>query len=222
MTATVIVPTVRGVDRIGLLLDSLRRQTVGHQVLVVDNGSSDGTAKVLARYPDVESIRLDRNAGFSRAVNLAAQRADGDSLVLVNDDCVCDDEFVEHLTEPIRGDVVMSAGVMRDHVDEGLIDSAGMELSSTLLVFDYLHGRPLEALGSAAEPIGPSAAAAGIDRDAFLEAGGFDEALFAYWEDVDLVLRLRLAGGRCASAPERSAPTCTRRRWGPGPWPRTA
>ena len=202
MTATVIVPTFRGAERIGSLLDSLRRQTAEHQVLVVDNGSTDGTAGVLARYPEVETIRLDRNAGFGRAVNLAARRADGDSLVLVNDDCVCDDGFVERIVAPLGGETVMSAGVLRDHVDPDLIDSAGMELSRTLMVFDYLHGQPLEALHLASAPIGPSAAAAGFDRAAFLDEGGFDEALFAYWEDVDLVLRLRTGGGRCAFCPD--------------------
>ena len=201
MTATVIVPTFRGAERIGSLLDSLRRQTAEHQVLVVDNGSTDGTAGVLARYPEVETIRLDRNAGFGRAVNLAARRADGDSLVLVNDDCVCDDGFVERIVAPLGGETVMSAGVLRDHVDPDLIDSAGMELSRTLMVFDYLHGQPLEALHLASAPIGPSAAAAGFDRAAFLDEGGFDEALFAYWEDVDLVLRLRTRRGQVRLLP---------------------
>ncbi len=77
-----------------------------------------------------------------------------------------------------------------------------MELDRTLLVFDYLNGEPVELLdGHVADPIGPCAAAAAITRDAFLESGGFDERLFAYWEDVDLVLRLRRAGARCRLAP---------------------
>jgi GT2 family glycosyltransferase len=201
-TATVIVPTHSGADRIGALLDSLAAQTVSHQLLVVDNASSDGTGDVLARYPDVEAIRLERNLGFGRAVNLAARRADGTALVLVNDDCVCDPGFVEEIIRPLGDRSVMSAGVLRDQADEMLIDTAGMELDPTLNVFDYLHGQPLASLASAPDPIGPSAAAAAFDRDAFLEEGGFDEALFAYWEDVDLVLRLRLQGADCALARE--------------------
>ena len=78
---------------------------------------------------------------------------------------------------------------------------AGMELDRTLLVFDWLNGEPLSALERIdRDPIGPSAAAAAFDRAAFLEAGGFDERLFAYWEDVDLVLRLRRAGHGCVLA----------------------
>ena len=154
-TATVIVPTHRGADRIAALLDSLRRQTVTAEVLVVDNASSDGTAQVLNRYPEVEVIRVEENLGFGRAVNLAARRAGGEAIVLVNDDCVLDPGFVEELTRPLGGEVVMSAGVLRDRADEGVIDTAGMELSRTLNVFDYLHGQPLTALGSRARPDRP-------------------------------------------------------------------
>jgi GT2 family glycosyltransferase len=199
----VIVPTHRGAERVGALLDSLRRQSVSHQVLVVDNGSSDGTSEVLAAHPEAEVLRLERNEGFGRPVNLAAQRAEGDAIVLVNDDCVCDADFVANITAPIdaAAGVVMVAGVLRDDRDLDRIDTAGMQLDSTLLVFDYLNGEPLSVLdGPPPDPVGPCGAAAAFDREAFLGAGGFDEALFAYWEDVDLVLRLRRAGGRCRLA----------------------
>ena len=80
-----------------------------------------------------------------------------------------------------------------------------MELDRTLLVWDYLNGEPLEILdGGVPDPVGPSAAAAAFDRAAFRDAGGFDEALFAYWEDVDLVLRLRREG--CALRARRGRP----------------
>ena len=92
-----------------------------------------------------------------------------------------------------------------------------MELDRTLLVYDYLNGEPVSRLAEGvADPIGPSAAAAAFDRAAFRSAGGFDERLFAYWEDVDLVLRLRRAGYRCALAPGRAESTSTPRRLGSG------
>jgi N-acetylglucosaminyl-diphospho-decaprenol L-rhamnosyltransferase len=95
----------------------------------------------------------------------------------------------------------MAAGVMRDAAEPGLIETAGIEVDRTLLAFDYLNGEPLEVLDrGVADPIGPSGAAAAIWREAFSEVGGFDEELFAYGEDVDLVLRLRLAGGSCRLA----------------------
>ncbi len=104
--------------------------------------------------------------------------------------------------DPAAG-VIMAAGVMREAGDPTRIDTAGMQLDRTLLVFDYLNGEPIACLDQGVpDPIGPSGAAAAFDRKAFLSAGGFDENLFAYWEDVDLVLRMRLEGARCALAPQ--------------------
>ncbi len=100
----------------------------------------------------------------------------------------------------------MAAGVLLEAHDPTVVDSAGIELDDTLLVFDYLNGQPISVLTRAlADPLGPSGAAAAFDRAAFLECGGFDERLFAYWEDVDLVLRLRLAGARCVLVPDARA-----------------
>lgn len=189
--------------RLTRLLDSLAAQTISHETLVVDNGSAGSeVSRACAPYDFATAIRLDENRGFSAPVNLAARRAEGEVVVLVNDDCVCDPGFAEAIAAPIdpASGVVMAAGVMRDHRDPGLIDTAGMQLDPTLLVYDYLNGEPLSALGGAEDPVGPSAAAAAFDRSAFVDAGGFDETLFAYWEDVDLVLRLVAAGGSCRLA----------------------
>jgi N-acetylglucosaminyl-diphospho-decaprenol L-rhamnosyltransferase len=95
----------------------------------------------------------------------------------------------------------MAAGVMRDAGAPDRIETAGIEIDRTLLAYDYLNGEPVEVLdGTVADPVGPSGAAAAFMREAFLEVGGFDERLFAYLEDVDLVLRLRRAGGSCRLA----------------------
>jgi hypothetical protein len=153
-------------------------------------------------YPFAVPVTLADNRGFSAPVNIAARRSSADVIVLVNDDCVCDAGFADAIAasiDPAAG-IVMAAGVMRDMEDPGLIDTAGMQLDPTLLVYDYLNGMPIEALAGAPDPIGPSAAAAAFDRESFLRVGGFDENLFAYWEDVDLVLRLLAEGGRCRLA----------------------
>ena len=186
------------------LLDSLAAQTAALEAIVVDNASPGGAVgEVCSDYDFARTVRLERNAGFSVPVNLAAREAGGEALVLINDDCVVDGDYVERVVaelDPASG-VVMASSVMRDLADPSLIDSAGMELDRTLLVYDYMNGTPLSALDRGpADPIGPSAAAAAFDRAAFLEVGGFDERIFAYWEDVDLVLRLLRAGGRCRLA----------------------
>ncbi len=204
VAATVIVPTLGG-ERLARMLGSLAAQTVEHQTIVVDNsGGADGVAAAAARLERADVLSMEGNAGYTRAINAGVERADGDVVVLLNDDCVVEPEFVERICAPIdaAAGTVMAAGVMRDWRDRSLIDSAGMELDATLLVFDYLNGEPVSRLeGEVADPIGPSGAAAAFDRTTFRSVGGFDERLFAYWEDVDLVLRLRRLGLRCALAP---------------------
>lgn len=203
MTASVIVPTVSP-DRAIRLLGSLREAGGSFETIVVDNGT--GSAELAAATEGLdggELLPLEENAGYSRAVNLAARRAQGDVLVLLNDDSVVDPGYVQGLAgalDPGAG-IVMAGGAMRDAAFPDLIDTAGVEIDRTLLAFDYLNGVPLDILdGEVADPIGPSGAAAAFWRAAFDEAGGFDEGLFAYYEDADLVLRLRLAGGTCRLA----------------------
>jgi N-acetylglucosaminyl-diphospho-decaprenol L-rhamnosyltransferase len=205
LSATVIVPSRGPAGRLRRLLDSLA-PAPADEVLVVDNGSPGSeVSRLCAEHEVGEAIRLEHNAGYSAAVNLAARRAAGEVLVLLNDDCVCEPGFVERLAARVdpAASVTMAAGVLRDFRDPRLIDTAGMQLDRTLLVYDYLNGEPVERLaGGIADPIGPSAAAAAFDREQFLHLGGFDERLFAYWEDVDLVLRMLAEGAVCRLAPD--------------------
>jgi GT2 family glycosyltransferase len=201
-SVSVVVPTLEGGERLRRAVDSLGPLGDGREVVVVDNGGATGVAEIGGR-PGVRVLEMGRNTGFSYAVNRGAEAALGDVLVVLNDDCVCGPGFLDEIAgkiDPGAG-VVMAASVLLDPSDPDRIESAGMELDRSLSVFDRMNGEPVAAIGAArSEPIGPSAAAAAFDRRAFLAAGGFDEELFAYWEDVDLVLRLRAAGGRCALA----------------------
>jgi GT2 family glycosyltransferase len=89
------------------------------------------------------------------------------------------------------------------------IDTAGIEFAPTLLAFDYLPAAPLAVLANGVrDPLGPCAGAAAFGRATFESVGGFDESFFAYLEDVDLVVRLLAAGGRCRLAPEAIGVHC--------------
>jgi GT2 family glycosyltransferase len=199
----VIVPTVTP-SLVVRLIDSLSGAGDVFETLVVDNGT--GSAELERATAELEGasvLRLGENLGYGRAVNRAAREAQGETLVLLNDDSIVDPGYVERIAaalDPAAG-LVMSAGVMRDAGAPELIETAGIEIDRTLLAYDYLTGEPLSVLrGELTDPVGPSGAAAAFDRDAFLSVGGFDERLFAYLEDVDLVLRLRREGGRCRLA----------------------
>lgn len=197
---------MRGGSSLALLLASLRPQRGVGEILVVANGAPDSALSGAGLESErVRVLRLPQNVGYSRAVNLAAGQARGDALVLLNDDCRCEPGYVEAILgalDPASG-VVMAAGVMIASRDPSRIDTAGIEIGHGLLAFDYLNGEPVAALDrSVPDPLGPSGAAAAFDRREFVAAGGFDENIFAYQEDVDLVLRMRGAGGRCRLASE--------------------
>ena len=186
------------------LMESLREAGDGFETVIVDNGTGAEELDLAAgKLEGASIVRLERNFGYARAVNEGARRAQGDALVLLTDDSLVDRGYVERIAsalDPTAG-VVMGAGVMRDAGAPALIETAGIEMDRTLLAYDYLNGEPLEVLdGDVRDPAGPSGAAAAVWRDAFRQVGGFDENLFAYLEDVDLVIRLRREGGSCRLA----------------------
>lgn len=197
-----MIPTRDGRTLLTDALESLERQTVEHDVIVVDNGSTDGTAEVVdERFSRVRLVKLDENLGFGQAVNRGVELVETPVVVLVNNDVVCEPEFVERMVEPFAdAEVGMVAGVLLQHHAPALVDSAGIELDPTLRSWDQLWNRPSDELDGAALPVGPCGGAAAYRVEAWRAAGGFDGAFFAYWEDVDLALRLRLAGWRCVRA----------------------
>jgi GT2 family glycosyltransferase len=202
MKIQVVIPTLDGRERLLKTLASLDEQTVPAEVVVVDNASSDGTGHAVAeRHPHVRVVRNDRNLGFGAAINRAALELDGDVLVLVNNDVVCEPRFLERITAPFADPRVGAvAGVLLQADAPGLIDSAGIELDTTLGSWDYLWNRPSGELERARDPVGPCGGAAAYRLTVFRELSGFDETLFAYWEDVELALRFREAGWRCVLA----------------------
>jgi N-acetylglucosaminyl-diphospho-decaprenol L-rhamnosyltransferase len=206
MRPAVYIPHFNGFERLERALGSLRAQTRPVDVVVADNGSSDGSAELLReRFPEVGLIELGRNLGFGPALNRAIEEEPGDPVILLNDDVECEPRFVEAMLEASGGGAEMVAGVLLQEPAPELIDSAGVVADRTLMGFDYLHGEPLSALEGAADPLGPTGGAALYRREAFEAVGGFDERIFLYYEDLDLALRMAAAGARCRLAPEARA-----------------
>ncbi len=202
MALTVYIPNLNGAERLARTLVSLLAQTVVPHVVVVDNGSSDESVAMLAeRFPQVTTIALEENIGFGRALNLAIEREPGDPIVLLNNDVVCEPNFIEALLRPAEEGAQMVAGVLLRPDGSGRIDSAGVIADRTLMGFDYLNGELAEAAVGAPDPLGPTGGAALIRAEPFRRVGGFDERIFLYYEDLDLALRLRAIGADCKLAP---------------------
>ena len=206
MRPAVYIPNFNGAERIGRALRSLREQSRPVDVVVVDNGSTDGSLELLHdEFPEVAVQALERNLGFGPALNRAVAEHRADPLILLNDDAAAGPRFVEALLDAAAEGVQAVAGVMLQERAPELIDSAGVVADRTLMGFDYLHGEPLAAAETAAGPLGPTGGAALYDRAAFEAVGGFDERIFLYYEDLDLALRMAAAGARCRLAPAATA-----------------
>ena len=202
MTADIVVVTYKARELVATCLEHLvAARRPGDRIVVVDNASADGTvAMVRERFPDVLVLELPRNIGFGRAVNAAAAGGRGDAIVLINNDLFVEPEFVGALLAPLEADPAVGMVAAMSLMPGGEhVDGFGIELDVALAAYNRLRlRRPDEPAGVLA---GPSGGAAAYRRSAFERAGGFDEALFAYGEDVDLALRLRQAGWRAAAAP---------------------
>jgi N-acetylglucosaminyl-diphospho-decaprenol L-rhamnosyltransferase len=199
--STVYIPNLNGRDRLRLTLESVRAQTTPCRVVVVDNGSTDGSIEMLAKdFPEHDVLALATNLGFGRALNQAIAGFGDGPVILLNNDVILEPDFVERITATAESTgAEMVASVLLRASDPGEIDSAGIVADSeTLMAFDFLEGKPVAAIDAAEAPLGPSGGAALYDRDAFRRVGGFDERIFAYYEDLDLALRMRLDGCACA------------------------
>jgi N-acetylglucosaminyl-diphospho-decaprenol L-rhamnosyltransferase len=206
---SVIVPTYQGRRHLEGLLPSLRGQSLPHEVIVIDNASTDGTEDFLRHHwPEVRVISFPENRGFGKAANAGVAAASYSTVVLLNNDIVCTPTFLERLVAVLapRQGVVMAAPVLVRLGNEGRIDTAGIVVDRTLHGFNHLYGEPVEILKSDPfDPLGPCGGAAAFDRASFLEVGGFDPAFFAYLEDVDLAIRCVGRGWRCRLAADAVA-----------------
>jgi N-acetylglucosaminyl-diphospho-decaprenol L-rhamnosyltransferase len=206
MRPTVYIPNLNGAERLGRTLESLAAQTIRPDVVVVDNGSTDeSVAMMREQFPEVAVIALEENIGFGSALNLAIEREPGDPIVLLNNDVVCEPTFIEALLEPVSAGAEMVAAVLLQPDGSGRIDSAGVIADKTLMGFDYLNGELADVALDAPDPLGPTGGAALYRAAPFRRAGGFDERIFLYYEDLDLALRLRAMGADCRLAPRARA-----------------
>jgi GT2 family glycosyltransferase len=205
--AAIYIPNFNGAEWIGRTLRSLREGTRPLDVVVVDNGSADGSTELLREeFPEVALLELDSNHGFGPALNRAVAAHPAERIVLLNYDVECEPRFSEALLDGVGGSgVEMVAGVLLSEAEPGTIDSAGVVADTTLMGFDYLQGEPVAAAASAPDPLGPTGGAALYTRAAWEAVGGFDERIFLYYEDLDLALRIAAGGARCRLASEARA-----------------
>jgi GT2 family glycosyltransferase len=203
---SVIVVNWNGRAHLERCLEALASQTLADfEVIVVDNGSTDGSVELLRKsYPRVRVIALPRNVGFAAGNNAGILASSATFIATLNNDTEAHPRWLEQLVEPARRDptVGMVASKMLFAHQPNTINSAGIALDLAGIAWDRLGGAPDNNDERVEEIFGPCAGAALYRRAMLDEIGLFDEEFFAYLEDVDLAWRARLAGWRCLYAPQ--------------------
>jgi GT2 family glycosyltransferase len=173
------------------------------ELIVVDNGSTDGTAEIVRELaPQARLVQPGRNLGFAAGVNAGADEATGELLVILNPDAAPQPGWGEGIRQPWLDERDWSA--WQALVADGTgtkINSADNPMHFTGIVWAGGHDQPISAAPAAKEVVSLSGACLAIPRQVWEEVGGFPPEYFLYHEDVDLALRLRLFGRRAGVEP---------------------
>ncbi len=203
---TVVIPNWNGMRFLAECLAALEEQSAGRpRVIVVDNGSEDGSCDLIRlKFPWVSLIPLSSNEGFGRAVNRGIRAAETEFTALLNNDAVPEPDWLRELLAAMDAnpDVGSCASKIVFYEDPGTIDSAGDSYAPWGVSFNIGHNEPDGARhGEQRRIFGPCAAAALYRKSLFDRVGLFDENFFAYYEDTDFNMRALLCGNKSLYVP---------------------
>jgi len=217
---TAVIPVWNRRALLESLLDKLRLQTLPlREVLVVDNGSEDGSAE-FAESRGARVIRMGSNTGFSRAVNRGIEACRTEWLAIVNNDVEPAPDWLERLVEGAAASGAWYAtGKILSASNPNLLDGTYDLLCRGACAWRVGHSRADDPGFSVARDIWFAPGTAALFRtELFRRLGGFDALFESYLEDVDFGLRCALAGYHGRYVPEALAwhqGSATLGRWHP-------
>ena len=202
---TVVIPNYNGIKYIDGCLRSLYKGSVHPEIILVDNGSKDGSLSLVKeKYPLVKVIEFAENTGFSKAVNAGIRMARTEYVLLLNNDTVSGQEMTACLEKAMDDDPgIFSAGAkMISLHDRNKLDGAGDFYCA--LGWAYARGKdkPVDSYDKEGRIFSACAGAAIYRRGLFDKIGYFDENHFAYLEDIDIGYRANIYGYPNKYAPE--------------------
>ena len=202
---TVVIPNYNGIRYIADCLDALLAGTALPRLIVVDNGSADGSFELVRdRYPQVTLLRLRANTGFCHAVNSGLRIARTRYVILLNNDTRADMGFVQALYEAIAqcGRAFSASAKMLSMKDPEVIDDAGDLYCALGWAFARGKAQSRDRYTRGDAVFSACGGAAIYRREVFEKIGYFDERHFCYLEDVDIGWRAMLHGYRNIYAPQ--------------------
>ena len=207
----VVIPSWNSVSLLPALLDSIVASGEEVELLVVDNGSRDGTLELL-RERGVEHMALPENVGFATAMNLGAAATSAPFVLGLNADTVVVPGAISALAKALAADPGLAGVQPRilqlesptpGDLAAARLYSAGMGLTGDGRAFETGAGEPQsERWTLGREIFGVCGAACLLRRELFTELRGYDESYVSFYEDVDLNVRARILGRRFAYVPE--------------------
>lgn len=196
---TVIIPNYNGKELLEKCIKTLERQSCrDFKLLIVDNGSTDGSTGLRSEVLDLQMILLKENKGFCGAVNIGLQNTKTPYVILLNNDTEAEEHFVEELLRGICSSKhIFSCGAqMIDYRKRDLLDNAGDLYTILGWAVARGKGKPAVRFGRETEVFSCCGGAAIYRMDLIRKIGMLDERHFAYLEDVDLGYRSRIYGYR--------------------------
>jgi len=205
-TVSVIIPVYRGQRHLEANLPALlaaTRKRSGLEVIVVDDGSTDGTPEFLAdRFPQVTALALGANRGFAGACNAGARAARGEIVYFLNSDARGEEGFLDPVLRAVSDPTVFAVG-SREIGSDG---EGSVTVPVPFFRFGLFGHRYCGTAGMPSRPIPSlfvSAGHAAFSREKFLLLGGFDDLYRPfYWEDIDLCYRAWRRGWSVLLHPE--------------------
>lgn len=207
--ACIVIPVYNQVFFTRVCLASLDREASCAEIVIVDNGSTDGTPDVLSAWADGRQnrsfLRHDDNLGFARSCNAGAEAARSDIIVFLNNDTFVLDGWLQNLLRPFNDPSVKITG-SRLLYPSGHLQHAGVAFNEIgpFHIFMGLPGDLPFALQQRDYQV-VTAASMAVRADEFKALGGFDTSYRNSFEDVDLCLRVKHRGGRVVYVPDSVA-----------------
>jgi GT2 family glycosyltransferase len=176
------------------------RRSVGAEIILVDDGSTDGSAAYLKQhFPKVKLVEKATNSGFSTTVNLGAKAATGEILVLLNTDAVPQVGYLKALTKHFEDPEVFAVGCLDKSLDGDRIVERGRGIGS------FRRGFLVHARGEVNKTttLWASGGSSAYRMGLWEKLGGLDEMYDPfYWEDIDLSYRAAKSGFKVLFEPE--------------------